>query len=160
MFSKQLPCHKWSPQYNPVCVWYRDLAAVNLGCQVTKVTAQPISTRKAQSRRRKSLQTFRHFFKFKKCRLKNKQTDCVICVSCSVHVISTYYARKRSWAFYLNYPQISEVGHVKRANLDFTHPILSFYFYSFSFLSLSKAPHHPRWYVFFSRSNIRDPLAG
>ena len=29
---------------------------------------------------------------------------CVICVSCSVHVISTYYVRKGSWAFYLNYP--------------------------------------------------------
>ena len=29
---------------------------------------------------------------------------CVICVSCSVHVISTWYVRKGSWAFYLNYP--------------------------------------------------------
>ena len=36
---------------------------------------------------------------------------CLICVSCSVHVISTYYARKGSWAFlYLNYPQINEGG--------------------------------------------------
>ena len=26
---------------------------------------------------------------------------CVICVSCSVHLISTYYVRKGSWAFYL-----------------------------------------------------------
>ena len=35
---------------------------------------------------------------------------CVICVSCSVHVISTYYMRKGSWAFfYLNYPQTNEV---------------------------------------------------
>ena len=35
---------------------------------------------------------------------------CVICVSCSVHVISTYYARKGLWAFYLNYPQSNEIG--------------------------------------------------
>ena len=34
---------------------------------------------------------------------------CVICVSCSVHVISMYYERKVSWAFYLNYPQFNEV---------------------------------------------------
>ena len=35
---------------------------------------------------------------------------CVICASCSVHVISTYYVRKGSWAFFkLNYPQINDV---------------------------------------------------
>ena len=34
----------------------------------------------------------------------------VISVSCSVHVISTYNVRKGSWAFYLVYPQINEVG--------------------------------------------------
>ena len=31
----------------------------------------------------------------------------VICVSCSVHSISTYYVCQGSWAFYLNYPQIN-----------------------------------------------------
>ena len=34
---------------------------------------------------------------------------CVICVACSVHVISTYYMRKGSWVFYLNYPEIKGV---------------------------------------------------
>ena len=33
----------------------------------------------------------------------------MICVSFSIHLISTYYVRKGSWAFYLNYPQINEV---------------------------------------------------
>ena len=32
----------------------------------------------------------------------------MICVVCSVHVISTYYARKGSLYFYLNYPQIND----------------------------------------------------
>ena len=35
---------------------------------------------------------------------------CVICVSCSVHVISAYYVRKGLWAFYLHYPQINGVS--------------------------------------------------
>ena len=34
---------------------------------------------------------------------------CFIRVSCSVHVISTYYVRKGSWLVCLNYPQIKEV---------------------------------------------------
>ena len=34
---------------------------------------------------------------------------CVICVSRSVHSISTYYLCKGPWAFYLNYPQINGV---------------------------------------------------
>ena len=34
---------------------------------------------------------------------------CLICVSCSVQKISTYYVRKGSWTFYLNYPQINEI---------------------------------------------------
>ena len=34
----------------------------------------------------------------------------MIYISCSVHLISTYYACKGSWTFYLNYPQINEVG--------------------------------------------------
>ena len=42
---------------------------------------------------------------------------CLMCVSCSVHVISTYYVRKGSLAFFLNYPQINKVrkpNHVVR----------------------------------------------
>ena len=35
---------------------------------------------------------------------------CLICVSCSVQLISTYYVCKGSWTFYLYYPQINEVG--------------------------------------------------
>ena len=34
---------------------------------------------------------------------------CLMCVSCSVHVISTYYVCKGSWAFFKSYPQIHEV---------------------------------------------------
>ena len=34
---------------------------------------------------------------------------CVICVSCSVHLISAYYVHKGPWAF-LSYPQINGVG--------------------------------------------------
>ena len=33
---------------------------------------------------------------------------CVMCVSFSVHLILTYYVRKGSWIFYLDYPQIKE----------------------------------------------------
>ena len=33
----------------------------------------------------------------------------MICVVCSVHVISTYYARKGLLFFYLNCPQIKEI---------------------------------------------------
>ena len=36
---------------------------------------------------------------------------CVICVSCSVHIISTYYTCPKDHEFfYLNYPQVNEVG--------------------------------------------------
>ena len=44
------------------------------------------------------------------CRIDKVFTHscCMICVVCSVHVISTYYARKGSLYFYLNYPQINE----------------------------------------------------
>ena len=34
---------------------------------------------------------------------------CVICVSRSVHMKSTYYVPKGSWAFHLNYPHINVV---------------------------------------------------
>ena len=33
----------------------------------------------------------------------------MICVACSVHLISTYYVRKGLWTLYLNYPQTNEV---------------------------------------------------
>ena len=37
-------------------------------------------------------------------------SHCVICVSCSVHLISTFYVCKGSWAFISNYSQINKVG--------------------------------------------------
>ena len=42
----------------------------------------------------------------------NKPFACSRCVHflLSVHCILTYYVRKGSWAFYLNYPQTNEVG--------------------------------------------------
>ena len=57
-------------------------------------------------------------------RLQNKQTFRMFCVSCSVHGISTYDARKGSWAFYLNYPQISEVGQsAHKACMEMQHSL-------------------------------------
>ena len=79
--------------------------------------------------KKKSPQTFAHLVNFSKnfCNvwepynlvilaIEWKKTfecsRCEICVSCCVHLKSTYYARKESWAFYLNYPQINEVGKI------------------------------------------------
>ena len=91
------------------------------------LSAQPISTRKAQLRKQIP-QTFAHLVNFSKnvsamfdnhtillLWLQNKQTFhmfslCDLRFSCSVLLISTCYMRKGSWAFYLNYPQINEVG--------------------------------------------------
>ena len=90
--------------------------------------AQPISTQKVQSR--KSPQTSARLVTFSNSCLPcliiirccyfdyriNKPftcSCCVICVSCSVHVISTFYERKGSLAFfYRNYPQINKSDHV------------------------------------------------
>ena len=49
-------------------------------------------------------------------RINKPLTRCLNCVSFSVHVISTHYVRKGSWAFYLNYPQIN--GVVKSDHMD------------------------------------------
>ena len=79
---------------------------------------QPISIQKAQSRK-KSPQTFAHFVNLSKmclpCLIIMQScyfdytidtplacSRCVICVSCCVHLISTYYVRKGLWAFYRN----------------------------------------------------------
>ena len=43
---------------------------------------------------------------------------CVICISCSAHVISAYYVRKGSWAFYLNYPQMNEIRKCDQSSRD------------------------------------------
>ena len=68
--------------------------------------------------KKKSPQTFARFVNFSKmclpcliimkscyigCRINKLFTcsHCVICVSCSVHVISTYYVCKGSWAFFV-----------------------------------------------------------
>ena len=83
---------------------------------------QPISIRKAQSRKKahKPLRTSWVSQKKSVCYVwklynfvrinKPLAYRCLVCISCSVHVISTYYVRKGSWAFYLNYPQSNEVG--------------------------------------------------
>ena len=88
--------------------------------------AQPISTRKAQQKKKPTnLCASREFLKqsighvgwiIQSCYSDYKInrpfacSRCLISVSCSVHVISRYYVRKGSWAFLdLNYPQISEV---------------------------------------------------
>ena len=90
--------------------------------------ARPANQRPKGAIKKKSPQTFAHLENFTQkmcppCLIiirsccfdykMNKPFDwslCVICVSCSVHLISTYYVRKGSWAFYLNYPQINGVG--------------------------------------------------
>ena len=87
------------------------------------VPSQQINTQKAQSRKKKAhippeykMCTVCCLTIIQSCYFDyriNKPfacSRCVICVLCSVHVISTYYVCKGSWAFYLNYPQINEVG--------------------------------------------------
>ena len=64
--------------------------------------------------KKKRPQTFAHLVQFLQKMFACSR--CVICVSCSVD----YYVRKGSWAFYLNYLQINEVGksdHVVISNI-------------------------------------------
>ena len=85
-----------------------------------------LPSQSASENQEKSPQTFAHLMHFSEmclpcliiiqsyhfdCRINKPFTcsRCVICVSCSVHVISTYDGRKGSWTFYLNYPQFKEV---------------------------------------------------
>ena len=51
---------------------------------------------------------------------------CVICVSCAFHLILTYYARKGSWTFYLNCPQINAVGKSDHMDVYFTEIFFPF----------------------------------
>ena len=87
---------------------------------------QPISIRKAQSRKKAHkpsrtshispqmclpclviVQSCYCDYRINKTFLRPR---CLICILDSGHFISTYYARKGFWAFYRNYPQINEVG--------------------------------------------------
>ena len=88
----------------------------------TCLSAQPISARKAQSRKKAHKPLRISWISQKMCLpcliiIQSCYCDCrmnkpfrcsrsVTCVSCSVHFILTYYARKGLSAFYLNYPQI------------------------------------------------------
>ena len=83
---------------------------------VRSFPAQPINTRKSQSRKQAHKSLRASWISQTKCRPRliivkscyfdyiiNKPFPCsrrVICVSCSLHVISTYHVRKGSWAFY------------------------------------------------------------
>ena len=88
---------------------------------------QPISIRKTQSRKKDHKPLRISWISPKMCLprliiIQSRYLDyrvnilfvypcCVICISFSVHLVWTYYVRKGSWAFfYLNYPQITEVG--------------------------------------------------
>ena len=81
------------------------------------LSAQPISIQKAQSRE-KANKPLRTSWMCRPCLIIIKScyfdhrinepftcSRCVICVSCSVHVISAYCVRKGSGFFYLNYPR-------------------------------------------------------
>ena len=71
---------------------------------------------------------------------------CVICVSCSFHLILTYYARKGSWAFFIvptnqRGRKIQSHGMQDSANQQCPHKVLS----SYDFFRIHNPPacHYP-----------------